>query len=127
MRNKPELLIQTACKHRLDYWQSQGVVIDHLDISELGKKAFRGHWIMRNKKGRNDLLAYVKVKDTLWLYLMEIKSKTATQSKEQEEYQEKFKGVNNVVYQVVRHPNEVDKTIDGLTGFSQEKLDSFKM
>lgn len=127
-RSKPELVVQDSCCHRLDYWKSLGIVLDYLNISDLGKKCFRGVWIMSNRskvKGRNDLLAYIKHNNRLSLYIIECKEpKGGVWDEDQKNYARLFDGLENVIYEVVTSPKQIDVTIDRITNYTQNSLDS---
>ena len=126
--NKAELKVQTACKTRLDIWQSKGVVIDYLDISGLGKKCIRGVWVMHTRKGRPDLFAMYTHQDTCYNYLIECKEPGGGRwEEEQIAYSKEFDGLYNVIYELVTHPNQIDKTIERITQFDQKVIDGITM
>lgn len=120
--------VQELCKDRLDVWLSKGVVIDYLDISSLGKKQIRGRWIMHNKKGRNDLLAYIGYNTTLFVYFIECKSsKGGNWEDEQKDYSRKFSTFYNSIYEIVSNPNQIDITLEIITQYQQKQLDGMKI
>lgn len=114
---KPEDSVKAKCLSALDQWQRWGVVIDYDDVSGLGRKMLpNGRWIMNTKKGKRDLIAWFKVGKVLWSYLIEVKAPGQVQKPEQLEYEAKWKGLENVIYEVVEHYNQIDLTLDRLTG-----------
>ncbi len=123
-KNSPERKVQTACKHKLDYWQAQGVVIHYDDLSDAGRKCIRGNWIMQTKKGRPDLIAYFKHQGICWVYLIEVKAPDGGNwSKDQQVYASKFSNLSNVIYEVVRDSSQIHLTIERITNHEQNKLD----
>lgn len=118
---KPEESVKEKCLKCLDRWESWGYVIDFDDVSGLGKhmNMYTGRWTMATKKGKRDLIAWFRVGDILWTYLIECKSKVGVQSPAQIVYEAKWKGLNNVIYQVVDHYKHIDETLDRMTGRSK--------
>lgn len=124
-KNKqPEKEVQDKCIDRLDYWKSVGVVIDYDDVSNLGRKQTRTGFVMNTKKGKRDIIAFLKVKETAWLYLIECKAPTGgVWAEDQQEYAAKFDSLLNVFYEVVSDAKQIDKTIERITGYAQSILD----
>lgn len=118
MARKPEETVKFKCIAALETWMSWGVVIDYDDVSGLGKhmNMFTGRWTMHTQKGKRDLIAWFRVGDQLWTYLIECKSEVGVQSPAQVEYEAKWKGLKNVIYEVVTSRSQVDATLDRLTG-----------
>lgn len=123
-RLNPEQKVQSACEKRLDIWELKKVVIHYDDLSNAGRKFVRGYWIMNTKEGRPDLVAYLKHKNQCWIYLIEVKRPDGgVWSEVQKVYANKFSGLDNVVYEVVTHPRQIDATIERITNHYQDILD----
>ena len=123
MAKKPEETVKSKCLAALDQWQRWGVVIDFDDVSGLGKKMLpNGYWIMHTKKGKRDLVAWFRVQRTLWTYLIECKAPGQVQKPEQIEYEKKWQGLENVIYQVVEDYKMIHQTLDRLTGRTNRLL-----
>lgn len=125
---KPEYKVKSLCLKRLEQWQSWGYVIDFDDLSALGKSCHRGRWVMHTKKGKRDIMAIIQQMDKAWVYLIEVKEPGGgTWSKEQQDYAKKFCYLNNVVYQVVSNPQQIDETLEEITGRSAKLLAEMKI
>lgn len=61
---------------------------------------------------------------TLWLLMVECKYKGGKQRPSQIKYQKKYELCHNVVYILVEDASEMTRTIEGLTGFYKNKLNS---
>lgn len=121
----PENEVKSKCLSRLDQWQRWGVVVDFDDLSNLGRgfNMYTGSYWMRTKSGKRDLIAYFKVGKILWVYLIECKSLVGVQSNKQKEYESKFDGMDNCIYQVVDDEKMIDETLDRITGRTKRLLD----
>lgn len=117
MVKKPEEIVKFKCLACLERWESWGVVVDYDDVSGLGRKMnmFTGRWIMNTRKGKRDIVAWFRVGDVLWTYLIEVKSAMGVQSPAQILYEGKWKGLKNVIYQVVDNYRQIDETLDRIT------------
>jgi hypothetical protein len=116
-------IVRPSCLKRLEYWKSVGVVIDFDDVHDLGKKCHRGRFTMRTKPGKRDIIAFFKVNGILWVYLIECKSPNGRWEDTQKAYAAKFFGLNNVIYEVVRDPKQIDKTIELASRFYKNSLE----
>lgn len=120
--------VRKACLKRLEQWMSWGVVIDYDDVSALGKSCHRGRWTMRTVKGKRDIIAIFKVKDIAWVYLIEVKEpRGGVWSDDQQVYAKRFCWLNNVVYEVVSSPDQIDNTLEEITGRHKELLEGMKI
>jgi hypothetical protein len=118
-----ETAVRLGCLNKLDWWRRLGYVVDFDDVSALGKRQIRGRWVMKTEKGKRDIIALIKVKNICWVYLIECKAPAGGNwNKEQQEYAQKFAWLDNVIYEVVTNPSQVDTTIAELTGHTPEKL-----
>lgn len=71
---------------------------------------------MRTEKGKRDIIALFAVKDVIWVYLIEVKApKNWKWSEEQQIYAKRFAYQNNVIYEVVNNPAQIDKTLEDIT------------
>lgn len=131
MVKTPEDTIKKKCLGALQMWQGKwctsepgGLVIDYDDVSALGKhfNMFTGQYTMNTKKGKRDIIAWFRVGNTLWTYLIECKSEFGTQRPEQIEYERKWQGLKGVVYEVVYSPDQIHATLDRLTGRTSRLL-----
>jgi hypothetical protein len=114
--------ISKSIKAKLDWWQHLGVVL-HFDRLNSGKICINGRWIQMSKAGTPDLVAYIKVKDTVWVYWIEAKSSDGgVWHQTQREFASRFSGVSNCVYEIVSDPKQVDKTIESITGYYDNKF-----
>lgn len=122
---KEEDSVKKKCLAALIQWQSWGIVIDYDDVSGLGKhfNLFTGNWTMNTKKGKRDLIAWFVVGDVLWTYLIECKAEGGIQKPAQIEYEKKWAGLKNVIYEVVFHYNQIHSTLDRMTGRTKKLLD----
>lgn len=123
--------ILKSVKARLSAWQSEGVVL-HFDRINSGKMQINGRWVQLASAGTSDLIAYIKTKDNryaliCWVYFIEVKVKGGKQRDSQKQFEQKFLGIYNVVYQLVTHPDMVDETIERITNHYQNKLDSIDL
>ena len=116
---KPEESVKFKCLAALEQWMSWGYVIDYDDVSGLGKhmNLFTGRWTMRTQLGKRDLIAWFRVGRVLWTYLIECKApgKLQSQRPEQIEYEKKWVGLDNVIYEVVDNYKQIHFTLDRLT------------
>lgn len=119
--------IQKSCHHRLDYWQSQKVVVHYTDLSNIGRKFIHGRWIMNTKKGTPDIVAYVKYGGICCVCFFEVKTATGVQSDNQIAFLKKFNNLTNVFYEIVRDPNQVDVLIERIVHFTDNKLGEFQL
>lgn len=114
--------ILKSCKSRLELWQLNKVVI-HFDRHNSGKINVNGRWIQMAKSGTPDLIAYIKYKDMCYIYFIECKRpEGGLISGHQIEFLKKFKDLNNVIYEIVTSPKQIDITIEKLTGHYTEVL-----
>ena len=120
--------ILKSCKHRLDYWQSIGIVV-HYDRFNSGKIQYNGKWIQMCKSGTPDLIAYIKTnKETCLIYFIECKRDDKQKLRTvQQNFKDKFIGLNNVMYEMVSHPRQIDITLESITGYGQGLLDNIKL
>ena len=115
--------VKKACLNRLAVWKGLGFVVDYDDVSALGKRCIRGRWRMDTEVGKRDIIAIIKVKNIVHVYLIETKApKGGHWPKEQQDYAKKFAWLDNVIYEVVKDANQIDTTIGELTGYTPEKL-----
>lgn len=120
-----ETPVRKACIKRLEQWKSWGVVVDIDDVFDLGKRVHRGRWTMKTEKGKRDIIAIFKVKNIAWVYLVECKAPTeGNWSKEQQSYSQRFAWLDNVVYEVINDPSQIDITLERITGRSENLLNS---
>lgn len=111
-----------ACKNKLDWWRHLKVVI-HFERINSGSLMVNGRPIRMAQAGSPDLWAFFKHKDVCWIYFIEAKkSGGGNWRSEQKEFATKFSGMNNVIYEIVEDPKQVDVTIEEITGYSQEML-----
>ncbi len=131
MAKKPEDSVKKKCLAALEQWRGKwcasepgGLVIDYDDVSALGKhfNMFTGTWTMNTKKGKRDIIAWFRVGDVLWTYLIEVKAAQGVQSPEQIAYEQRWKGLKGVVYEVVYHQDQITATLDRLTGRTAKLL-----
>ncbi len=116
MNEKPEEEVKKKCLKRLSQWQSWGVVVDVDDVSDLGRRSIRGHWVMTTEKGKRDIIVLFKVQSFLWAYLIECKAPDGgTWNEHQQNYAKKFEGLENCIYEVVSDPKQIDITLDRIT------------
>ncbi len=118
--------IVLSCQKRLMNWQSRGVVV-WFDRSNSGKIQSNGRWIQLHKPGTPDLTAYINYNGSCFIYFIEVKTLTGRQSDKQLEFMMKFRKLTNVFYQLVNDPEQIDITIEKITGYTDTKLKSFKI
>jgi len=130
-KRSPEDEVKFRCLAMLESWstvwcatEKHGVVLDYDDVSALGKhfNMYTGTWTMHTKKGKRDIIAWFRVGDVLWTYLIECKSALGVQSPAQIAYEAKWKGLKGVVYEVVSNANQISATLDRLTGRTDRLL-----
>lgn len=123
-KKEDEISVKAKCLSRLEQWQKWGVVIDYDDVSALGKhlNSYTMTWFMRTRKGKRDIVAWFKVGKVLWSYFIEVKTLTGVQKPEQIEYEKKWIGLENVIYELVSIPGQIDETLDRLTGRTAKLL-----
>lgn len=121
---KPEHKIKEKCLKFLEMWKERGVVIDYDDVSSLGRyfNPYSGVYVMKTKKGKRDLIAWIRVGKSCLTYLIEVKSDVGVQKKEQKDYESKFLGLDGVIYEVVSNPSQVNITVERLSGYGEELL-----
>lgn len=125
-KKKPEDKVKSKCIMTLKVWLSWGYVIDWDDVSNLGRKMnpYTGCWVMNTEKGKRDLVAWFKVGKVLWTYFIECKEPDGGfWSEDQQRYAKKFEGLSNVIYEVVSNPNQIDITLNRLTGRTEKILE----
>lgn len=114
----PENEVKAKCLIRLEQWKSWGIVIDYDDVSNLGRNMnlYTSRWFMHTKEGKRDVIAWFKVQKILWTYLIENKAPDGgVWSPKQQEYANKFEGLDNCIYEVVSHHQQIDETLDRIT------------
>lgn len=115
-------------------WEMKGVVVFH-DRYNAGKIKVGYNWLQLCKDGHCDRIAFIKHENICWLYLIEVKREGGKQTKTrmnkngkeiegQDDWEKRFTGLTNVVYEVVDSPSQVDRTIEQITGHNQKILDS---
>ena len=115
---KPEDIVKAKCLERLDQWKRWGIVLDYDDVSNLGRhmNLYTGRWFMHTKEGKRDLIAWFKVQRILWTYLIECKAPDGGHwDIKQQEYAKRFEGLDNCIYEVVSHDEQIDATLDRVT------------
>lgn len=118
--------ILRSCKHRLDYYQSVGVVVHH-DRLNSGKMQIEGRYVQLCASGTPDIVAYIRIVDICYVLFIECKRDAkAVWREDQRNFARKFTSFNNVVYLLVYDPRELDKTIEILTGYTQTVINSIK-
>lgn len=121
---KLEKDISKAVANRLDWWQYLKVVRLHERLNS-GKLQINGRWVQLSQAGTPDRVAYIDVKGKCWIYWIECKAESGGNWHDsQRVFASKFSGLDNVVYEVVSDPKQVDKTIEQITGYYDDKLNS---
>ena len=115
--------ILKSCKHRLDYWQMQKVCV-WWDRLNSGKMQFEGRYVQFCKPGTPDLVAYLAVGNKCHVCFFECKKdEKAEWSKEQKSFYEKFRDFENVHYQIITNPNQIDRIIEIITNHNEKQLE----
>ena len=119
--------ILKACKHRLDYWESQNVII-HYDRINSGKMSIGGRWIQMAKAGTPDIIAYLRYNNICWVLFFECKrDEKAKWSDEQKKFCDKFTGFENVIYTLVISHKQIDQVIEGITNHTENIIGSIEI
>lgn len=118
--------ILLACQKRLLNWQSRGVVI-WFDRNNSGGLSYGGKYIRLHKPGTPDLTAYIHHKGFCWVYFIETKIPGGKQSEHQLAFMLKFKNLDNIEYQIVTNPEQVDITIEKITGYTDKCLENINL
>ncbi len=119
--------VMSSCKNRLTYWENCKVVI-HFDRINSGKVQISGRWIQLAKIGSPDLVAYINYNNTCYIYFIECKRTSGgITSDAQLEFAIKFRGLLNVIYEVVTNPKQIDITIEKLTSYTANELKKITM
>jgi len=121
---KPEDELCKKVKNRLSYWQSQKVVIHTDDIRRLNLRQIKGMFISSKPKGSPDLVSYFKHNNSCGILFIELKTENDKHRVEQLEFMMKFKDLTNVHYLILRDPNQIDITLENITGYVQNTLDN---
>ena len=117
---KPEEIVKKKCIQRLSQWESDGIVVDVDDVSNLGRGSHRGRFFMNTKAGKRDIIAWFKVGSVLWTYLVVCKAPDGGKwSDKQKEYAKKFEGLDNCIYEVVSDDKQIDRTLERITNRSE--------
>ena len=122
----PEKVIIRSVLIRLQMWEMKGVVI-HADRYNAGFLHYGGKYglhIKMAKAGTPDITAYIKHKNICAICFFECKSSIGCQSDNQIKFMMKFKDLNNVYYDIVKDPAQIDERIESITGYSQSVLNS---
>ena len=106
--------ISKKVQGRLDQWEKWGVVLFH-DRYNAGMVQMGYRWIKLCKSGHPDRIAYLNIRNTCWLYLIEVKDEDGKQSPKQVEFEEIFQGLDNVIYELVRDHKQIDITLDRIS------------
>lgn len=88
--------------------------ITHFERMNIGLSInMAGYFQRQGKAGTSDLIAFVPVDKTMWVMFFEVKRPSGGfQSKEQKEFEMKFLGFINVIYQLITDASQIKKTIE---------------
>lgn len=114
MSNQTESEVSKKVQSRLIQWEKWGYVIFH-DRYNAGKIPIGYRWVQLCTAGHPDRMAFLRVKDVCWIYLIEVKDDEGKQSPKQIEFENKFDGLSNVIYEIVRDPKQIDRTMELIT------------
>lgn len=106
---------------RLYMWQMNKVVI-HFDRNNSGKIGSGKSWIRLHKAGTPDITAYIRYKNICAIYFIECKAshiKLEQPIGEQLKFMLKFKNIENVWYDLVNDPAQVDNRIESITNYTK--------
>lgn len=119
--------VSKSVSNYLDLWQIKKVVIHH-DRINAGKIRIGNRWINMGKKGSSDRVAYILHEGICWIYFIECKRSVGGKlSEDQKNFAMKFDNCANVVYEVVNNPNQVNITIERITKFDENTLNSISI
>jgi hypothetical protein len=100
--------------NRLDQWERWGIVLWH-DRYNSGNMPIGNRWVKMCKAGTPDRIAFVDVQGTCWIYMIECKAEGKFQSPKQLEFESKFEGMKNVIYEVVYDAKHIDSTLERIS------------
>ena len=107
-----ESTVLSSCLRELSSWQARGLVIYYTRVNSGKVETKWGTWIQLAEKGTPDIFAFLNVNGTVYVYFIECKRPNGgVWGYEQQEFKFKFKGVKNVIYELVDDCRQVDKTL----------------
>lgn len=109
----PESLVLSKCKDLLKKLEIMGWII-HWERLNVGLHMnMQGYMQRHGREGSPDLIAFVPVDQTMWIMLFEVKRPDGgVQSKVQKEFEIKFTGFINTVYQIITDPKQIKITVE---------------
>lgn len=125
-RKVTENEVKAACLNRLDWWQRLGVVV-HFDRQNSGTIQVNGRYIRMGKAGTADIVAYLRHTDNrieyCIVYWIECKRPVGGRvSPDQIKFSKLWDGLDNACYEVITDPKQMDRRIEELTGYSDNKF-----
>lgn len=82
-----------------------------------------GSWIQLCRQGTADFIAILPIENGTIVYFMEIKSHTGEQKENQKEFQKQVEEWG-AIYEIVRDASQVRYTVEKVTNFERNKLNS---
>lgn len=110
----PESIVLTKCKDLLKKLEIMGWV-KHWDRLSVGLHMnMQGYMQKHGRVGSPDLIAFVPVDNIMHTIFFEVKrgDGTGKQSLEQQEFENKFLGFHNVIYQIVTDHKQIKLTVE---------------
>lgn len=117
-----ESQILKLCKNRLDYWKSQGIVLNYERIN-CGKVLTEHRtWFTGAKKGFPDLFVEVIKDEMLYICYFETKRPSGNRRSEQVAFLRDRTKFKNVVCAFIEDPSDIDICIESIVGDQLDKL-----
>lgn len=111
----PESIVLNKCKDMLKKLECMGWV-RHWDRLSVGLHMnMQGYMQQHGKKGSSDLISFVPLDETMYVIFFEVKRKEGgVQSISQKEFENKFIGFDNVIYQIITDAKQIKFTVENI-------------
>lgn len=114
MTSTPEGLVLAKCKDMLKRLEIMGWV-RYWNRMEVGiHYNMQGYIQKHGRKGDPDIICFVPVDETLHIMFFEVKREDGTgiQSQFQQDFENKFVGFHNVIYQIITDAKQIKITVE---------------
>lgn len=125
----PEGLVLSKCKDMLKSLETMGWII-HWDRISVGLHMnMQGYLQKHGRNGSPDLMAFVKCDEICHILLLEVKSETGKQSEVQKDFENKFLGLQNVIYALITDASQIKTMVHNIRIKSKTygKLESWEL
>lgn len=129
MSKTPEGIVLTKCITLLKKLEIMGWV-RHFERMNVGLSInMAGYFQRQGKAGTSDLIVFISCDDICHTLFLEVKSETGIQSLVQKEFENKWMGLSNVTYALIRDHKEIKLLVENIRRKSTTygKLEEFEL